>query len=326
MCLYPRLLRNPKYKVNKKNGGNVPQMQDPRTFYVPVGCGECIECFNKKAREWKVRLSEDIRKHKNGKFITLTFSNDSYSDLYKIAKGEGYNKDNSIATIAVRRFLERYRKEHKKSLRHWLITELGKVNTEHIHLHGIVWSDDMVNVEKHWKYGYVWKGYNKNGRIENYVCERTVNYCMKYFTKRDILHKTWKPIVLSSAGIGGSYEEREDFKRHKYEGNTTKDYYKTREGYKMSMPIYYRNKAYTEDEREKLWIHKLDKNKRYVLGVEIDISENNKEYLEALKYAQQQNADKGYGNGVKDWEVVKYENEMRKLKQEMRLKTTPPAP
>jgi hypothetical protein len=323
MCLYPKLLRNPKYKVNKKNGGNVPIMQDSRTFYVPIACGECIECFNKKAREWKVRLSEDIREFKNGKFVTLTFSNESYKELYEISKGEGYNRDNSIATIAVRRFLERYRKEHKKSLRHWLITELGKVNTEHIHLHGIVWSDDMVNVAKHWKYGYVWKGYNRNGNIVNYVSERTVNYCMKYFTKRDVLHKTWKPIVLCSSGIGGSYEKREDFKRHKFIGKETKDYYKTREGYKMSMPIYYRNKAYNEKEREELWIHKLDKNKRYVLGAEIDVSNGNKEYLEALKYAQEQNVSKGYGNGCKDWELIKYEREMRALKQEMRLKGPP---
>lgn len=323
MCLYPKLLRNPKYRVNKKNGGNVPIMQDPRTFYVPIACGECMECFKKKGREWKVRLIEDIKEFRNGKFITLTFSNESYSDLYKLAKGDGYNRDNSIATIAVRRFLERYRKEHKKSLRHWLITELGKVNTEHIHLHGIVWCDDVFNMEKHWKYGYVWKGYNKGNKLENYVNGKTISYCMKYFTKRDILHKTYKPVVLCSAGIGGSYEKRADFKRHKYNGADTKEYYKTNQGYKMALPIYLRNKAYNDDEREKLWIQKLDKGKRYVLGVEIDVSNGNEEYINALKYAQQQNIDRGYGNGTKDWKLIEYEREMRELKQNMRLKPPP---
>ena len=38
------------------------------------------------------------------------------------------------------------------------------------------------------------------------------------------------------------------------------------------MPIYYRNKIYSEEEREKLWIQKLNSNTRYILGEKIDIS------------------------------------------------------
>ena len=128
MCLYPKLIRNPKYKANKKNGGVIPHMKDERVGFTPIGCGECIECMKKKANEWRVRLNEDIKKHTNGVFVTLTFSNESYRELSKLCKGKGYNLDNEIATLAVRRFLERWRKKYKKSVRHWLITELGGVS------------------------------------------------------------------------------------------------------------------------------------------------------------------------------------------------------
>ena len=34
MCLYPRLIKNPKYKENKKNGGVIPAFLDERVFIV----------------------------------------------------------------------------------------------------------------------------------------------------------------------------------------------------------------------------------------------------------------------------------------------------
>ena len=131
MCLYPRLIKNRKYTANKKNGGNVPVFNDIRTLYVPVGCGVCMECMKKKAREWQVRMQEEIRHDKSGKFLTLTFSEDS---LEKLKKDYELTKENEIATKAMRLFLERWRKKHKKSVKHWFVTELGREGTERIHM------------------------------------------------------------------------------------------------------------------------------------------------------------------------------------------------
>lgn len=175
MCLYPRLIRNPKYRKNKKNKGIIPPIQDERVTYVPIGCNICMECMKQKANNWRVRLLEDIKQYKNGKFITLTFSNENYTKLAKEIKAEGYLLDNEIATLATRRFLERWRKKYKKSIRHWLITELGKGETEHLHMHGILYEEDVYEIERIWKYGYVWKGRMKNGKLENYVNESSIN-------------------------------------------------------------------------------------------------------------------------------------------------------
>ena len=136
MCLYPRLIQNRKYISNIKNSGKIPAISDKRALYVPVGCGKCMECMKKKAREWQIRLSEEIRTNNNGKFVTLTLDNTSYLKLSKKIKKRvdekgkvynltGYDKDNAICKKAVRYFLENWRSKYKKSVKHWLVTEIG---------------------------------------------------------------------------------------------------------------------------------------------------------------------------------------------------------
>lgn len=83
-----------------------------------------------------------IESTKNSYFITLTFAPD---ELNKLCKENNCKESNAIATIAVRKFLERWRKEHRKSLKHWLITELGQENTERIHLHGVIFPENPIN-------------------------------------------------------------------------------------------------------------------------------------------------------------------------------------
>lgn len=309
--------------MNKKNGGNVPVCNDERTRYVPVGCGNCIECRKQKARNWQIRLQEEIRHDNTGKFVTLTFSNESIKKLTTEIKGlTGYELDNEIATLATRRFLERWRKKYKKSLKHWLVTELGHNGTENLHMHGIVWTTANLNeVEKYWKYGHIWKGKrNKQGGLENYVNDKTISYTTKYVSKMDKVHREYKSKILTSPGIGAGYTTRPDFNANKYNGKQTKEYYTTRTGHKIALPTYFRNKRYSEEEREQLWLNTLDKQERWVLGQRINISQGDNKYYQALKEAQQKNKRLGYGNDEKNWERKNYENQLRQMKINERLK------
>lgn len=332
MCLYSNLVTNPKYKPNKKNRGNVAPVFDERIKKVPIKCGECIECRKAKAREWQIRMLEDIKTNTNGKFITLTFSNQwitniikGYTERGKHVYGlselypeiQGYALDNAIATVALRNFNERWRRTYKAALRHWMITELGHKGTENIHLHGIIWTNETwEQLETHWKYGYIWP--TKDGRKRNYVNGRTVNYIIKYITKKDDKHKTYKSSILTSPGIGSNYTKSQDFKKHKYNSTNTIETYKTSTGHKMAMPIYWRNKAFTETEREQLWIQKLNKQQRWICGEKIDISKTEEEYYKTLKWYQERNTQLGYGNGHKDWTQKKYEEQRRALMQNTR--------
>lgn len=330
MCLYPKLIQNPKYRSNKKNGGNIPHMKDKRVALVPIGCQKCIECMKKKAREWQIRLLEEVEENlenkRKGLFVTMTFSNESYTKLgEEIPDLTGYNLDNAIATLAVRRFLERWRKKYKKSLRHWFVTELGSGKTEHLHLHGMIWVEKEVEerilkegrtiaVEFNNIWGYGWTYPNQKQSEKNYVNARTANYVIKYINKVDKHHKEYKPKILCSPGIGNNYIKKEKIKRNTLE----KDYYLTKTGHKIALPIYYRNYAYTEEEREQLWLERLDKQVRYVLGQEIDISQGEEVYYNVLKTAREKNARLGYGDDSANWEQKKYENQKRLLKQKLR--------
>lgn len=312
MCLYPKLIKNRKYIANKKNGGNIPAVLDNRVLMVPVGCQKCIECKKKKSREWQVRLTEEIKHDKTGKYITFTFNTKSLKELSEEIEGlEGYNRENAIATLAVRRFLERWRKEYKKSVKHWFVTELGQNNTEHIHIHGIMWTKvSKEEINNKWQYGFTTIMDETNG---GWVNEQTINYIVKYVNKVDELHKEYNSRILTSPGIGKKYTERFDAKRNKYKEDSTKESYTNRQGFEMMLPIYYRNKIYTEEEREKLWIEKLDKAERWVCGEKIDVSKGDKEYYKLLEYHRVRNKRLGYGDDAKNWEQKKYENERRNL-------------
>jgi len=162
MCLYPRLIRNPKYIPNKKNGGQPPIASDIRTLTVPIGCGECIECMKQQQRKWQIRLSEEIRENNNAEYVTLTFSDEEITNLYKekaVNNLSGYNLDNAVAKIAVRRFYERWRKKYKKSIRHWLVTELGQEKKTKTYTCTVLYGQETK------------QKYNKNGNTEKYGSE-----------------------------------------------------------------------------------------------------------------------------------------------------------
>lgn len=306
MCLYPRLMENRKYKSNKKNGGVIPTVKDERVKWVSVGCGKCSECMGQKKREWQTRLNEEIRHDNKAIFVTLTLSNESYENLnQEIADyASGYIRDNLIATLAVRRFLERWRKQTKKSVKHWITTELGEENGR-IHLHGLIWGE-KEKIEKHWQYGHIFMG--------EWVNEQTVNYIVKYLMKLNPKFKEYTPKILTSKGIGKNYLDREDSEKNKYKSEKTNELYKTRSGIKLPLPIYYRNKIYTDEEKELLWIEKLDKMERYVKGEKIDISENEKEYEEVRDYYRLKDKRLGFGDDSIDWNKKKYNEIKNKLK------------
>ena len=261
MCLYPTYIKNPKYKPNKKNNGKPPICKDRRLFYIPVKCGCCIECRKEKQREWRVRLEEELRTN-FGYFTTLTISPDGIKEIESITKLKWEENPNEIATKAMRLFLERVRKDTGKSIKHWCVTELGE-EKDRIHLHGIIFGQKSAAlIRKHWKYGFVFIG--------GYCNSRSVNYMTKYMLKVDIKHPEFKQIVLASKGIGAGYLNRLDYlwQKQNYK-NINVATYTFRNGTKMAMPKYYKNKIFTEKEREKMWINNLNRGILWIYGEKV---------------------------------------------------------
>ncbi len=307
MCLYPKLILNKKYLPTKKNGFNPPEIKDPRLKYVAVGCGVCYECCKQKSNMWRIRMSEELKVNKYAYFVTMTFAEEELTKLEKEFKSKN---PNYIASKAVRRFLERWRKKYKKSVKHWLITELGHKNTERIHLHGIIYKETPLTneeLQEIWKYGKT-----DTGKYVNY---KTINYVSKYVTKVDTDHKGYIPQIFCSAGIGKNYTLNPIIKiKHKYKKGETKEYYTTDDGHKINLPIYYRNKLFNEETREKLWQDRLDKQIIYCNGIKIDIStkEGRLNYEKILKEQQKWNTEIGFENGNK-WVRKEYQTRLEQI-------------
>ncbi|UYD39178.1 MAG: replication initiator protein [Wigfec virus K19_83] len=316
--------------MNKKNGGNVPVCNDERQKWVWIPCGQCYICKKKKAREWRMRIAEDIKENKNGKILLLTFNTESLKKLAKELKGiTGYELDNQICKLAIKRWRERWRKKYGRSPRHWFITELGHGKTEHVHMHGIIWPDErykledeiLNEVEKTWGYGFVGRGkldYN-TGKYINYVNEKTASYFTKYVNKIDEVHKEYKQIILTSPGIGKNFLESDKVKDNKYRGENTNQMYNMTNGGVLPMPEYFRRKLYTDEEREKLTSNMLDKKIIYIAGKEFRADIGDDKINLMYKILQDKNARMGYGDGTKNYERKTIENARRREIHKKRL-------
>ena len=97
---------------SRKNGYKPPVCTDKRLRYINVECGECYECKRKRAREWKIRMSEEMRENPNAIFFTGTFTDERIEYL---CNKYGIDKEdvNEIATKEVRLFMERLRQTNR---------------------------------------------------------------------------------------------------------------------------------------------------------------------------------------------------------------------
>ena len=135
---------------------------------------------------------------------------------------------------------------------------------------------------------------------------------IKYVTKFDEKHKNYKPIICTSNGIGNNYKASLSEK--------SRDKYRTEKGYELTMPIYYRNKIYTESEREELWVRKLDENIRYIGRNKVN-GDDVELILKILQQERDVNKKDGYGGEESEekWNEKDYENQLREIIRKKRF-------
>lgn len=272
MCTYTRRILNKRFTPTRKNGWNPPVCHDERLRYIEIECGHCYECKRKKARQWRIRMAEQLRETPTAVFFTGTFSPERIEKIcsrYNIEKEEA----NEIATKEVRLFLERLRKQNGgKSVKHWIVTEKGHTNTRRIHIHGLFFAENgMTQQSLTWLLRSNWiAGYCYNGQ---YVNEKTINYISKYLTKTDLDNPEFEGKVLASPGLGKNFINRPDGQNIHYfpktETKRTTETYRFRNGTQVVLPKYYKEKLFTEDEREKLWIEKQEEGYKFIMGEKI---------------------------------------------------------
>ena len=116
--------------------------------------------------------------------------------------------------------------------------------------------------------------------------------------KDDLNNREFTGKVLTSAGMGKQYFERGDWKFNKYNGENTREYYVFKNGTRAMMPRYYKDKIYSEEEKELLWLQKLDKGDTWVMGEKCKIDSD--EYKNLLSYYREQATLDNNTQGVLD--------------------------
>lgn len=317
LCLFPRLMPNPKYRPSKKNGGSPPPLLNPEVAMVPVGCNECMECRKQKANGWRVRLNEELKSNtKTPYFVTWTFTDNTFKDLSIGIRTEGWRREEEVYKKMVKKWREAWRKSKLSKMQYWMANELGGEGTERMHAHGIVWTDENpLNIAMRWR--YQWNGKMRlagmvDVDIERPVTLRAINYIVKYITKIDEKHPHFKSRILNSPGIGNNYINTKAAKLNKYGDNTDESYILSN-GHKVALPIYYRNKIYTEEEREALWVEKIKEDTRFVDGVKIkNASKNEDKYFRVRHEKRKKNKMMGYKNKTEF--DADYERTLKRMK------------
>ena len=77
-------------------------------------------------------------------------------------------------------------------------------------------------------------------------------------------------------------------RRHKYQDRFTEETYRTDPGIKTALPMYYKQKIWTDQEREALRIIKEEKQTKYYnkTPIKVETIEQYREYVNAVKYWQ----------------------------------------
>lgn len=311
MCYFPIRILNKRFLPTKKNGYNPPECPDERLRYITAECGHCFECRKKKRNMWRIRMKEQKKDTPTGVFFTGTIRPERYEE---IKNKYNLKTDNDIATKTVRLFLERIRKETGKSVKHWIVTEKGHTNTRRIHIHGLFFDTTGIGkynlerlLKRNWIDGYSYNGYSTS--------EKCINYISKYMTKKDDINPEFIGKVLASPGLGAGYTER-NRKYHTYHGENTHEEYTNYNGTKETLPRYYKEKIWTEEQRQQLWIIKENNGIKWIKNQKFNTnSQEGKEWYETCLEEHNRTGAATHGDDIVEILIKKLMNQRGKRKE-----------
>lgn len=253
-----------------------------------IPCGKCINCKKRRISAWSFRLMEEDKKSSSSLFITLT-----YDTMNVPLTQKGYMDLNKRH---LQLFFKRLRKRNGEKIKYYACGEYGG-QTDRPHYHIILFNADIESIQPAWNMGQV--HYGKVG-------EASVGYTLKYICKQSKIPKhrnddRTKEFALMSKGLGKNYINSKMIDWHKAD-LTNRMYVNLKDGKKATMPRYYKEKMYTDEEKQEIKqksIEKLIQQKQEefqkILTIE-QLSQKNK-----LKKSQIQ----------KDFEILKIEQNKR---------------
>lgn len=220
-----------------------------------VPCGQCYACKLKRSNDWSIRLKQEYINH-NQKclFITLTYDDDNLNivkDIPYISEDDkllfqkaSYPFNQGIAVLK-KRDIQLFNKRARHVLpnfTYFLVGEYGPT-TLRPHYHALYFGLDMSSYELLsglWTQGFVKINSVTPGRI-SYVSKYSLlpTHIPEFLRKKE-----YRPFMICSKGMGIQFLQTQQV--HDMYNADDKLYYLDN-GYKKSLPRYYRNKLFSED-------------------------------------------------------------------------------
>ncbi len=232
-------------------------------------CGKCPGCMKRRSSGWSFRLIKEGERAETALFVTLTYDT-KYVPLTK-------NGFMSLNKRHIQTYMKRLRKLSDRKLKYYVCGEYGgKRHRPHYHM--IIFNADAEKVERAWSeykagFGYVPFGTLFIGEVN----EASIGYTLKYMQKpgKIPMHRNddrVKEFSLMSKGLGANYITDNMSKWHKND-MLNRMYVPLKDGKKIAMPRYYKDKIYSETQ-------KLIINNHLKLVIS---EENDKQELELIK-------------------------------------------
>lgn len=224
-------------------------------------CGRCYPCRLRRSSGWSFRLLKEDATSASSFFLTLTY------DTSKVPiTPRGFM---TLCKRDVQLFMKRLRKAHGKGhakISYYIAGEYGG-RTKRPHYHMIIFNarlDVLIGqkmalavergmVELDGKQQFECTSWNNGwigvGKVEG----ASVGYTLKYMMKKPIIpqHKNddrVKEFQLQSKGIGKSYLT-ENIRQYHHADVANRMYCTTKDGVRLSMPRYYRDKLYSKEDK-----------------------------------------------------------------------------
>ncbi|MFV1885010.1 MAG: hypothetical protein ACMZ7B_11020 [Balneola sp.] len=205
-----------------------------------VPCGKCGACKTNRRTQWAFRLKQELKVSKNAYFITLTYNDEEIPETQPDENGVIHQTlDKKHLTDFIKRLREiQYRDTGLRTIRYYAVGEYG-TETDRPHYHIILFNINrqyLNRLSTIWGFGHTHIGT---------VTEASIYYVAKYHVNRnpdENDHRVKEFATMSrKPGIGYNYVETNS----QYHNDFTRNYV-INNGFKISMPRYYKDKIFTD--------------------------------------------------------------------------------
>lgn len=219
---------------------------------IPVPCGKCPTCLARRASAWSFRLMKEGRNAHSSHFVTLTYNTD-----YVPISPNGFM---TLRRSDVQKFMKRLRKwTPDVKIKYYAAGEYGTKNWRP-HYHLILFNSEPEHIVRAWMTDKDNKGNPLPKPVPlgdvhfGTVTGASIGYTLKYMTKpgRIPMHQNddrEPEKSLMSKGLGMEYLTPQMIAWHKADLEN-RMYMVIEGGKKISMPRYYKDKIYTDEERD----------------------------------------------------------------------------